>query len=158
MSKPTVTRMKEPLPDTKDVGDALLRLCLRLYRLEIQALETVVPRLSLRQFRILDRVDREFTTITQLAALARRQLPTISKSVDSLVRQGLIERRASSTDRRAASLMLTPAGRKVLAEARYSLDELAAWVGQTLDLDLKSQRAIEALDALYYAAEERLRA
>lgn len=139
-------------------GDALLRLGMRLYRLEVEALESVSVPLSVRQYRILDRVDRQITSMTQLAALARRQLPTISRSVDSLVRQGLLARHPSPTDRRVAALELTPAGKEILDEARAALQMLAAWVGGAFDLDVDPTRLAEAVDALYTATQGQLRA
>lgn len=139
-----------------ELGEALLRLAMRLYRLQVEALESLSVPLSFRQYRILDRVDHEITSMTQLAALARRQLPTISKSVDSLVRQDLLARRPSPTDRRVASLELTPAGRKVLREARKALSSLATWTGEHLELDVEPQVVAEAAEALYEAAEGRL--
>jgi DNA-binding MarR family transcriptional regulator len=146
------------LDERHEVGEALLRLGMRLYRLEVEALESLSVPLSVRQYRILDRVDHEIASMTQLAALARRQLPTISKSVDSLVRQGLLARRTSPTDRRVASLELTPAGAKVLREARRALASLATWVGDNLTLEAAPDRIVEAADRLYEAAESRLRA
>lgn len=131
---------------------------MRLYRLEVEALESLTVPLSVRQYRILDRVDRQISSMTQLATLARRQLPTISKSVDSLVRQGLLAREPSPTDRRVASLELTATGCKVLGEARDALEALASWVGETFELDAEPARVAEAFDALYDAAEGRLKA
>lgn len=141
------------------MGEALLRLGMRIYRLEVEALESLSVPLSVRQYRILDRVDRQITSMTQLAALARRQLPTISKSVDSLVRQELLARRPSPTDRRVASLELTPTGRKVVREARKALGALALWAGEHVaELDVTPEVLAGAADALYEAAEGRLRA
>lgn len=131
---------------------------MRLYRLEIEALESVSVPLSVRQYRILDRVDRQITSMTQLAVLARRQLPTISKSVDSLVRQGLLARHPSPADRRVTALELTPSGTQILGEARAALALLASWVGETFDLDVDPDRLAEAVDELYAATEGQLRA
>lgn len=131
---------------------------MRLYRLEVEALESVSVPLSVRQYRILDRVDRQITSMTQLAALARRQLPTISRSVDSLVRQGLLARHPSPVDRRVAALELTPVGQKILEEARTALQLLATWVGDSFDLGVDPDRLAEAVDALYVTTQGQLRA
>lgn len=131
---------------------------MRLYRLEVEALESVSVPLSVRQYRILDRVDRQITSMTQLAVLARRQLPTISRSVDSLVRQGLLARHPSPVDRRVAALELTAAGKEILEEARTALQRLATWVGEAFDLDVDPAQLAEAVDTLYSATQGQLRA
>ena len=159
---PRLTQKQTKSETTRAIGDALLQLSVRLYRLESEALESVNPPLTLRQFRILDRVDRETASMTQLAALARRRLPTISKSVDSLVRQGLLVRTLSPTDRRVSSLELTPAGETRLAQARGAVAELASYVGAILlrhgmILGVPPEHYIESLRACYEATEDRIR-
>jgi len=52
-----------------------------------------------------------------MSSLARHQavsLPTVSKSVDMLVRRGWLERWVDKHDRRHTMVRLTPQGRKVL--------------------------------------------
>ncbi len=137
-------------------GETLLRLGMRMYRLEVETLESVSVPLSVRQFRILDRVDRQITSMTQLAALAQRQLPTISRSVDSLVRQGLLLRQPSTTDRRVTALELTPEGKEILDEARRSLAQLATWVGEVFDLELDAAQLAATVDRLYAATQGQL--
>ena len=135
------------------MGEALIRLSLRVYRLEVEALEGLAVPLSIRQYHILDRVDRHIISMTELAALARRQLATISTSVSSLVRQDLLVRRPSPTDRRVVLLALTEAGDKVLAEARAARASLASFIGASLDLDLEPGE-IEAVAAAFYDRSE----
>jgi DNA-binding MarR family transcriptional regulator len=56
-----------------------------------------------------------------LSALARHHsvsLPTISKSVDILVRRGWLERWVDKHDRRQTMVRLTPEGRRVLGDIR----------------------------------------
>lgn len=105
-------------------GAALLHLGTRLYRLQVEALESLTTPLSVRQYRILERVDAGITSQGTLAELARRKPPTISRSVDSLVRQGMLTRSQSAEDRRAVSLALTSTGRQVLKRARKVLRQL----------------------------------
>jgi DNA-binding MarR family transcriptional regulator len=109
-------------------GRALLRLGSRLHRLYAETIEGLSTPLSVQQYRILDRVGLGVTSLGQLAELARRQPPTISKSVDSLVRQGLLTRAEAATDRRATALSLTPKGAALLREAHEALDRLARWL------------------------------
>ena len=111
-----------------EAGRALLRLGSRLHRLYAETIEGLSTPLSVPQYRILDRVALGVTSLGQLAELARRQPPTISKSVDSLVRQGLLTRAEAATDRRATALSLTPQGAALLREAHEALDRLARWL------------------------------
>jgi len=111
-----------------EAGRALLRLGSRLHRLYAETIEGLSTPLSVQQYRILDRVGRGVTSLGQLAELARRQPPTISKSVDSLVRQGLLTRAEAAADRRATALSLTPRGAALVREAHGALDRLARWL------------------------------
>lgn len=111
-----------------EAGRALLRLGSRLHRLYAETIEGLSTPLSVQQYRILDRVGRGVTSLGPLAELARRQPPTISKSVDSLVRQGLLTRAEAATDRRATALSLTPQGAALVREAHAALDRLARWL------------------------------
>lgn len=144
-----------PVMDELALGEALMRLGTRLYRLQVEALESLSLPLSVRQYRILDRIDRGISSMTELAALARRRLPTISKSADSLVRQGLLTREHSPTDRRVVALMLTAYGRQILAEALQSQRELAMWLGARLEAEVPQLG--EPIVRLYAGTEERLR-
>jgi DNA-binding MarR family transcriptional regulator len=109
-------------------GRALLRLGSRLHRLYAETIEGLSTPLSVQQYRILDRVGLGVSSLSQLAELARRQPPTSSKSVDSLVRQGLLARAEAAADRRATALSLTPRGAALLREAHEELDRLGRWL------------------------------
>jgi DNA-binding MarR family transcriptional regulator len=111
-----------------EAGRALLRLGSRLHRLYAETIEGLSTPLSVQQYRILDRVGLGVSSLSQLAELARRQPPTISKSVDSLVRQGLLTRAEAAADRRATALSLTPRGAALLREAHEKLDRLGGWL------------------------------
>jgi DNA-binding MarR family transcriptional regulator len=118
-----------------EAGRALLRLGSRLHRLYAETIEGLSTPLSVQQYRILDRVGLGVTSLGQLAELARRQPPTISKSVDSLVRQGLLTRAEAATDRRATALSLTPRGAALVREAHEELDRLARWLAAAAAAD-----------------------
>jgi DNA-binding MarR family transcriptional regulator len=118
-----------------EAGRALLRLGSRLHRLYAETIEGLSTPLSVQQYRILDRVGLGVSSLSQLAELARRQPPTISKSVDSLVRQGLLTRAEAATDRRATALSLTPRGAALLREAHEELDRLGRWLVEAADPD-----------------------
>ena len=54
-------------------------------------------------------------SMSELARYQAVSLPTISKSVDMLVRRGWVERGVDKQDRRQTMARLTPSGRRVLA-------------------------------------------
>jgi DNA-binding MarR family transcriptional regulator len=55
-------------------------------------------------------------TMSDLARHQAVSLPTMSRSVDMLVRRGWVERGAGRNDRRQSMVRLTPRGRRVLAD------------------------------------------
>jgi DNA-binding MarR family transcriptional regulator len=137
-----------------EAGRALLRLGSRLHRLYAETIESLSTPLSVPQYRILDRVGLGVSSLSQLAELARRQPPTISKSVDSLVRQGLLTRAEAATDRRATALSLTPRGAALLREAHGELDRLGRWLAEGAGTDPDSLAAFAA--GLYDKTETEL--
>jgi len=141
--------------DEATTGAALLRLGTRLYRLQVEALEGLSVPLSVRQYRILERVDAGVSTPGELAELARRRPPTISRSADSLVRQKMLTRTQSPTDRRSISLALSEEGEALLSEARAALQELSKWLGTMMGFDVPE--LVDRLDGLYAKTEVLLR-
>ncbi|MGH3207722.1 MAG: MarR family winged helix-turn-helix transcriptional regulator [Trebonia sp.] len=137
-----------------EAGRALVRLGSRLHRLYAETIEGLSVPLSVQQYRILDRVGLGVSTLGQLAELARRQPPTISKSVDGLVRQGLLTRAEAATDRRATALSLTPAGAALLREAHRELDRLGRWLAEASAADPEWLTAFA--DGLYGKTEAEL--
>jgi DNA-binding MarR family transcriptional regulator len=137
-----------------EAGRALLRLGSRLHRLYAETIEGLSTPLSVQQYRILDRVGLGVSSLSQLAELARRQPPTISKSVDSLVRQGLLTRAEAATDRRATALSLTPRGAALLREAHEELDRLGRWLVAAAGADPERLAAFAA--GLYDKTEAEL--
>jgi DNA-binding MarR family transcriptional regulator len=57
-------------------------------------------------------------TMSDLARFQAVSLPTISKSVDMLVRRGWVERWIAKHDRRQTMARLTPSGKRVLAHIK----------------------------------------
>lgn len=138
--------------DTCDaVGSRLIRLGSRVHRLQVERLAALTTPLSVRQFRILDRVDRGNTSLGRLAKLARRRPSTISKSADSLVRHGLLTRTEAAEDRRIMVLALTPAGAALLGEAREAISELARWLVSASGMD--TARLAAFVDGFYVQTE-----
>ena len=152
-----VTDPRVPQGDAEraaDAGRALIRLGSRLHRLYAETIESLSVPLSVQQYRILDRVGAGVTSLSRLAELARRQPPTISKSVDSLVRQGLLVRAEAATDRRATALSLTPKGAALLREAHEELDRLGRWLAEAADAD--PERLAAFANSLYGKTEAEL--
>jgi DNA-binding MarR family transcriptional regulator len=75
------------------------------------------------QWATLRRIARGPCTMSDVARHKGVSLPTISKSVDMLVKRGWVERFVDDTDRRQTLVRLTPAGRRVLAECRRRVEE-----------------------------------
>jgi len=91
-------------------------------------------------------LEQERTQI-QIAALADLDKTTMVATVDALERQGLAERRASATDRRARIVSVTEKGRAAAAEGQRIVDQVH---GEVLDALPAIDRAafVEALSLL----------
>jgi DNA-binding MarR family transcriptional regulator len=89
---------------------------------------------------------REPATLNQIASAIGRGAPAVSRSVDSLVRAGLVERTQDPTNRRRLALRLTEAGREHLAvPATGSL--LASRLDRLAHSELRAiERALEILE------------
>jgi len=74
------------------------------------------------QWATLRQIARGPSTMSELARHKGVSLPTISKSVDMLVRRGWVERFVDDTDRRQTLVRLTASGRRVLAETRRRIE------------------------------------
>ena len=122
------------------LGEVLLALGGRLTRLQTEILAGLPQPLTIRQYRILSRVDSGHTSLTALCKLAHRNPSTMSESVDKMVNQGLLSRGVSDTSRRTMALALTRSGKAALAAGNRSLakftTELTAGLPQHLQDDL----------------------
>ena len=80
--------------------------------------------------------------IRELAARERVSPPAMTKHVDRLERDGLVDRTPSDDDRRRVGLTLTPEGHRVLRRVR---SRRTAWLASRLrELDDRELAAIEA--------------
>lgn len=91
------------------------------------------------------------TTLSALAARERISVPTASRIVDSLVRDGLVERVAASGDRRAVRLSATDKGRATIISA---CDRRAALLAPALSGLNEEERAalsvsVKALNRIF---------
>jgi DNA-binding MarR family transcriptional regulator len=89
---------------------------------------------------------REPATLNQIAAAVGRGAPAVSRSVDALVRAGLVERTHDPNNRRRLALRLTDSGRDQLATAPTG-SLLAARLERLAHSELRAiERAIEILE------------
>ena len=145
-SHPTTERRLDA--NTIDAVRALARLS--------RLIETRLGDLSLAHYRVLSAVaggDERASRIAERLALGK---PTISSSVEALVRRGLLDRAGVEGDQRGSSLTLTTSGRELLAETENGLTEaLSTLADRTPDPD-GVIRALRLLgDAVEQVAQER---
>jgi DNA-binding MarR family transcriptional regulator len=97
--------------------------------LQRQVLSRLDPPLGFAQYSVLARIGRPGqVSMAELRARSIVSFSTLSETVGSLVRLGLVERVPSERDRRSVDLYLTTNGRDVLTKAEAAMDEL----GETL--------------------------
>jgi DNA-binding MarR family transcriptional regulator len=88
--------------------------------------------------------------LSDLAGATHHVLPTLTGIVDRLEAHGLVTRQRMPTDRRAWTLVLTPAGKDLLEEVRQ---QRHAWVAQLLqDQPPANRETIERGLALCFEA------
>jgi DNA-binding MarR family transcriptional regulator len=108
--------------------------------------------LSIPQFRTLRFVQRNRdSSLSELADHLGLTLPSVSKLVDGLVKQELINRQESTTDRRRLTLVLTPKGESIINTARASAQaNLVKILGSLSNEELKIiHHALELLNPLF---------
>lgn len=82
--------------------------------------------IEMTQWATLRRISRGPCTVGELARHRAVSLPTMSKSVDMLVRRGWVERSAGEADRRQTVVKLTRDGDQILAACRRDAEEYLA--------------------------------
>jgi DNA-binding MarR family transcriptional regulator len=89
----------------------------------------------------------EPATLNQIASAVGRGAPAVSRSVDSLVRCGLIERAPDPENRRRLALRLTETGRSELANRPKVGSGFEAHLARLAQSELRAvERAIEILE------------
>lgn len=89
----------------------------------------------------------EPATLNQVAAATERGAPAVSRSVDSLVRAGLIERTADPDNRRRLAMRLTDAGRDQLSRPCGTSSALQSKFERIAPSELRAiERALEILE------------
>jgi DNA-binding MarR family transcriptional regulator len=90
---------------------------------------------------------REPATLNQVAQAVGRGAPAVSRSVDSLVRSGLVERTQDPNNRRRLALRLTEAGHGQLEKNPSSASALMHKLERLAHSELRAvERAIEILE------------
>lgn len=91
--------------------------------------------------------ENEPATLNQVAAAVGRGAPAVSRSVDSLVRAGLIERAPDPNNRRRLAMRLTSEGRELLSQPCSFGGALAERLERLAPSELRAiERAIEILE------------
>jgi DNA-binding MarR family transcriptional regulator len=86
-------------------------------------------------------------TLNEVAKTVRRGAPAVSRSVDSLVRAGLVERTQDPDNRRRLALRLTEEGRERLASRTAASSNLRTKFERLAHSELRAvERAIEILE------------
>jgi len=89
----------------------------------------------------------EPATLNQVAKSVGRGAPAVSRSVDSLVRSGLVERMQDPNNRRRLALRLTTAGRDRLSSRTAGNSSLRVKFERLAHSELRAvERAIEILE------------
>ena len=90
---------------------------------------------------------REPATLNQVADATGRGAPAVSRSVDALVRAGLIERAADPNNRRRLAMRLTQEGREVLNRPCAARGGLVRMLEKIAPSELRAvERAVEILE------------
>ena len=101
--------------------------------------------LSLAQFQLLysfaELDTDEALPVGVLAEAAGVAPPTATRMLDGLERQGAVERRPSTTDRRSVTVRLTPRGRRLLTRKRKLVAEKRRALFEALDPDDRASAA-----------------
>ncbi len=113
---------------------------LSMARLRMEMRSSVPPDLSVPHFRILGSVIRGKTLVNEIAQHHGVSQPSMSRSVNSLVKRGLIERSHTSADRRQTPLGLTKKGAALFRKIKTATENR---LGQkVLTMDSKSRNAL----------------
>jgi MarR family transcriptional regulator for hemolysin len=96
--------------------------------------------ISIPQFRSLAFIQRNpDSSLSDVAEHLGLTLPSVSKLVDGLVKQKLVSRLASTTDRRRLTLALTQAGTAIMNSSRTAAQaELAAKISSLSGAELET--------------------
>ncbi len=120
---------------------------LSMARVRAEMRSCIPANLSVPHFRILGSIMRGKTLVNEIAQHHGVSQPSMSRSVDSLVKRGLIERSHESEDRRQTPLRLTKKGSGLFRKIKTATERRLS--RRILILDSKSRNALlQGLDEL----------
>jgi DNA-binding MarR family transcriptional regulator len=137
----------------EDLGVLLVSASARLNRLYGRVLGQLGTSLTYRQHRLLRRVSEGHASMAELAALGNLTVPTVSESVEGLVRRGLLNREVNPQNRRQVLLSLTAEGREAKEAGDVALQAVNDRLLRAV-ADEHRQVLHESLVALYDAATD----
>ncbi|MBC6461052.1 MarR family winged helix-turn-helix transcriptional regulator [Actinomadura sp. HBU206391] len=129
----------------------LIVVAARFSRLNNKVLSQLEIPLTYRQHRLLVRVSEGHTSLAALAAFGNLTLPTVSESVDGLVRRGLLTRGENPDDRRQRHLELTPLGHSAGVAGQLALGRVTEDLLRVLPEESRHQLH-QSLSTIYEAA------
>lgn len=135
--------------------EMLVVVAARLRRLNMIVLGRLKVSLTFRQYRTLGRVIGGCTSLSELSAQAGVTLPTMSETVNGLVRRGLIETRTNEADHRSVVLYATEAGIAAAAAGDAALHETIGTLTRELS-DGQRAALADSLHVIYEAATDYL--
>lgn len=105
-------------------------------------------RLEVARRKLLSAIgDNEPSTLNEVAKAVGRGAPAVSRSVDALVKAGLVERQADPDNRRRLALRLTRTGRDELNRGPSSNQKLRIKMERLAHSELRAiERAIEIME------------
>jgi DNA-binding MarR family transcriptional regulator len=114
------------MPDFDEFADALTTFIRATRRVRGEAGKAGSRPLSLSQFAVLQAVYEEGeATVGELARAAGVSMPTVTRMLRGLERDGIVERDRTDEDRRVVRVHLTDAGRTLMGEKQ-------AWITERL--------------------------
>jgi DNA-binding MarR family transcriptional regulator len=116
-----------------------------------RVLERASGELSLPHYRVLSAIASGEERASRIAARLTLGKPTVSASVEALVKRGLLERSGSPGDQRVAILHITAAGQQTLDLVEA---QMAARVAELVALTPDSDQLLESLGWLGTALED----
>ena len=122
-------------------------LFMRYLRQDMQRLH---EQLDPGQMQILGMLSHHEFSVSELAERHKVSPPSMSKTVNSMVERGWVERVPVPSDRRVVHLKLTPEGLRMLTEIQGAMVERVAEVVATLSPE-DCERLSGGLDVLYAA-------
>jgi DNA-binding MarR family transcriptional regulator len=103
--------------------------------------------LTLSQFNMMSALGEGRSKVTEVAAAADVAPPTATRALRALEHRGFVERRRTAADGRHVTVVLTPAGRAVLAEKTAWVKDRQRQIFESLS-DAQRRTAAQTLRAI----------